>query len=199
MIVLGLTGGVGAGKSTVLKRLREAHGAYTIQADEVGHFLMQKGNACYQPVINLLGESILDDTGKIDRKKVGGIVFSNKKLLLKLNGIIHPAVKEYIYGQMEEQRKKGCRLFVVEAALLLEEHYDEICDDLWYIYVDDAVRRRRLKRQRGYSDEKIDSILGNQLEDGVFRLNCSYIIENNGDLTKTYQQIDKRVKSYEFM
>ena len=84
----------------------------------------------------------------------------------------------------------------MEAALLLEEHYDAICDDLWYIYVNDEVRRTRLKADRGYSDEKITEILENQLEDGVFRERCHYIVENNEDLHQTFEQIDKRIKTY---
>lgn len=196
MIVLGITGGVGAGKSTVLCRLREKYNAYVIQADEVGHLLMKKGQACFAPVIALFGEQVLDEQGEIDRKKVGAIAFFDEELLEKLNGIIHPAVKEYILQRLDEKRKAGCELFVMEAALLLEEHYDKICDDLWYIYVDDETRRKRLRADRGYSDAKISGILRNQLSDAVFRENCKYIVENNGDLTGTYEQIDERVKSY---
>lgn len=199
MIVVGITGGIGSGKSTILRRMKEAYGAYTIQADKVGHHLMKPGNPCYQPIIQLLGREILDETGSIDRKKVGGIVFSNPVLLNKLNKIIHPAVKDFILDKLEKKRQEGCRLFVVEAALLLEDHYDEICDDLWYIYVDCEIRGRRLKEERGYSSEKIRDIMSNQLTDAIFRERCNYVIVNNGDFEETYKQIDKRVRSYEIM
>ena len=199
MIILGITGAVGAGKSTIMNRLRERYGAYTIQADQVGHLLMKKGQICYEAILKQFGDGVLAENGEIDRKKLGGIVFSNRRLLLKLNKIIHPAVKQYILDQIENQRRKGCKLFVMEAALLLEEHYDAICDDLWYIYVNDEVRRVRLKADRGYSDEKITEILANQLEDSVFRDRCRYVVENNGDLNQTYEQIDKRIKMYGIM
>ena len=199
MIILGITGAVGAGKSTIMNRLKEQYGAYTIQADQVGHLLMKKGQICYDAILKQFGREILAEDGEIDRKKLGSIVFSNRELLLKLNNIIHPAVKQYILDQVEEKRQEGCTLFVMEAALLLEEHYDAICDDLWYIYVNDEVRRARLKADRGYSDEKITEILENQLEDGIFRERCRYVVENNGDLDQTYEQIDKRINMYGIM
>lgn len=199
MIILGITGAVGAGKSTIMNRLKERYGAYTIQADQVGHLLMRKGQSCYAAVLKQFGEEILAENGEIDRKKLGSIVFSDSELLMNLNQIIHPAVKQYILDQIEEQRRQGCSLFVMEAALLLEEHYDAICDDLWYIYVNDEVRRIRLKADRGYSDQKITEILTNQLEDGIFRERCRYVVENNGDLHHTYEQIDKRIKMYGIM
>ena len=199
MIILGITGAVGAGKSTIMNRLKEQYGAYTIQADQVGHLLMKKGQICYDAILKQFGREILAEDGEIDRKKLGSIVFSNRELLLKLNNIIHPAVKQYILDQVEEKRQKGCTLFVMEAALLLEEHYDAICDDLWYIYVNDEVRRARLKADRGYSDEKITEILENQLEDGIFRERCRYVVENNGDLNQTYEQINKRINMYGIM
>lgn len=199
MIILGITGAVGAGKSTIMNRLREQYGAYTIQADQVGHLLMKKGQICYDAILKQFGEGILAENGEIDRKKLGGIVFSNRRLLLKLNNIIHPAVKQYILDMVKKKRQEGCALFAMEAALLLEEHYDAICDDLWYIYVNDEVRRARLKADRGYSDEKITEILENQLEDGIFRERCRYVVENNGDLNQTYEQIDKRINMYGIM
>ena len=199
MIILGITGAVGAGTSTIMNRVKEQYGAYTIQADQVGHLLMKKGQICYDAILKQFGREILAEDGEIDRKKLGSIVFSNRELLLKLNNIIHPAVKQYILDQVEEKRQEGCTLFVMEAALLLEEHYDAICDDLWYIYVNDEVRRARLKADRGYSDEKITEILENQLEDGIFRERCRYVVENNGDLDQTYEQIDKRINMYGIM
>lgn len=199
MIILGITGAVGAGKSTIMNRLKEQYGAYTIQADQVGHLLMKKGQSCYEAILKQFGDKILAEDGEIERKKLGSIVFSNRELLLKLNHIIHPAVKQYILDQIKEQRRQGCALFAMEAALLLEEHYDAICDDLWYIYVNDEVRRIRLKADRGYSDEKITEILKNQLEDGIFRERCHYVVENNGDLDQTFEQIDKRIKTYGIM
>lgn len=194
MKIIGITGGVGAGKSTILRHLRDTYGAYAVQADQVGHLLMRPGESCYQPIVDLFGRKILRADGTIDRKILGGIVFSNDRLLKKLNGIIHPRVKQYILQAMEDQRRAGTPLFVMEAALLLEDEYDALCDEVWYIYAEERVRRKRLKAERGYSDEKIDGILASQLTEQEFERRCDYRIENNEDLDVTYAQIRERIR-----
>lgn len=199
MKIIGITGGIGAGKSAVLDYLKERYGAYIIQADQVGHMLMEPEGDCFLPVLELLGKEILDAQGKIDRQKAAALVFPDPQLLAQLNGIIHPAVKQEIRRQIAAQEQEGQSIFVVEAALLIEDHYEEICEELWYIYAEEAVRRRRLRNQRGYSEEKITDIFQSQQTEDVFRRECSYIVENNGDLQMTYLQIDKRMKSYGFM
>lgn len=199
MKIIGITGGIGAGKSAVLDYLKERYGAYIIQADQVGHMLMEPEGSCFLPVLELLGKEILDAQGKIDRQKAAALVFPDPQLLAQLNGIIHPAVKQEIRRQIAAQEQEGQSIFVVEAALLIEDHYEEICEELWYIYAEEAVRRRRLRDQRGYSEEKITDIFQSQQTEDVFRRECSYIVENNGDLQITYLQIDKRMKSYGFM
>ncbi|HBA63793.1 MAG TPA: dephospho-CoA kinase, partial [Lachnospiraceae bacterium] len=86
-----------------------------------------------------------------------------------------------------------------EAALLIEDKYDEICDELWYIYAGEEIRRERLKKSRGYSDEKIDSIFASQLSEEVFRSHCDVIIDNSGVFSQTKEQIRQRMQSYETM
>ena len=136
MKVLGITGQVGAGKSTILAYLEEKYRAKVIQADQVGHLVMEPDTSCYKQICSLFGEQILAADQKIDRKKLGAIVFADQEKLAMLNAIVHPAVKEYIRTAVYLEKQKACVPFVVvEAALLLEEHYDEICDEIWYIYV----------------------------------------------------------------
>lgn len=199
MKIIGITGGVGAGKSAVLDYLAQRYQAYTVQADKVGHELMEPGAGCFSPILGLLGREILDDAGRIDRGKVAALAFSHPEVLAKLNGIVHPAVKKEIRRRIAVQREQGRKIFVIEAALLLEDHYDEICHDMWYIYADEQARRARLEKQRGYSPEKIQDIFKNQQTESAFRQKCDYTVENNKDLRETYRQIDKRIKTYEFM
>lgn len=197
MIVIGITGGVGSGKSEVLKYLGEHYDAAVIQADTVGHLLMRKGNCCYQPVIDLLGSSIIEDDGELGRRRIAALVYADDKLLAGLNQIIHPAVKSCISQEMAREEKLGRAFFFVEAALLLEDHYDRICDEIWYIYAEEAVRRARLKMSRGYSEEKISGILKNQLSEAEFRSRCQYTIDNSGNFENTKIQIDARMQKYE--
>ena len=197
MRTIGITGGVGAGKSTVLAYLEEKYNAFVIQADEVGHIVMEPGQECYLPVIDLFGKDVIKNDKTIDRKRVSDVVFGQPVFLTRLNGIIHPAVKQYILKSLEEQKRKGRKLCIVEAALFLEEHYQDFCDEVWYIYTDEEVRIQRLMESRGYTREKSLGIIGNQASEAYFRAHTDYVIENNGDLEKTWKQIDEGVRRNE--
>ena len=197
MRVIGITGGVGAGKSTVLDYVRQRWDTLVVQADVTGHEVMAPGGPCYEPILELFGSEILREDKSIDRGKVAAIVFQDGEKLAALNGIVHPAVKKEILARIECARKEGVSLFFLEVALLFEDHYDAICDDLWYIYADESVRRERLMDSRGYSQEKINGIFANQMSDIFFRTHCDYVVENNGDLAVTYGQIEERIHSYE--
>ena len=197
MKIIGITGGVGAGKSTVLTYLARKYNAFVIQADEVGHIVMEPDGECYQQVIDLFGKDVIKNDKTIDRKRVSDVVFRQPDYLDRLNRIIHPAVKQYILNSLDEQRKKGCKLCIVEAALFLEEHYQDFCDEVWYIHTDEEIRIRRLMDNRGYTREKSLGIIGNQATEEYFRMHTDYVIENNGNLEKTWKQIDEGVRKNE--
>ena len=125
MITIGITGGVGAGKSTVLDFLEEEYQAYVMQADVVGHLVMEPGRSLLRTrVVALFGKQVIKNDKTIDRKMVSDVVFGSEIMRQSLDAIIHPAVRQYILNQIEQQREAGCSLVVVEAALLLEEKYD---------------------------------------------------------------------------
>lgn len=190
MHVLGITGGVGAGKSTVLNFLSGLPGVRVEEADRTGHLLMEPGTDCFRRIREHFGERIIDREGRIDRQVLSGIVFADRKELEWLGGVIHPAVKEWFRREIHLEREKGnCRLFVIEAALLIEDHYEELCEEFWYIYTEPELRRERLKSSRGYTDEKIDSVFLNQQPDGVFRAHCREVIDNSGSPEETVNQI----------
>ena len=131
MKIIGITGGVGAGKSTILDYLSQKYDAYVIQADKIGHLVMEPGGLCYEHVIALFGRQIIKNDKTIDRKQVSDVVFGNELMRQSLDAIIHPAVKTYILEEIRKQRQAGCRLLVIEAALLLEEHYEEFCNNVY--------------------------------------------------------------------
>ncbi len=191
MRTIGVTGGVGSGKSVVLDYLRDRYGARLIVADDVARQLEEPGAACYNELLELLGREVLGSDGYFDNKKFAAAIFSDEKKLAAVNAIVHPEVRKYILSEMEKEEKRGCRYFVAEAALLIEEHYDEVLDELWYIFVPENIRRERLKSSRGYSDEKIDRIFEAQLSEREFREHCIYVIDNGSSLTETYRQIDE--------
>ena len=197
MITIGITGGVGAGKCTVLDFLAEKYQAYVMKADEIGHLVMEPGQECYEPVIALFGKQIIKDDKTIDRRQVSDVVFSHPDMLERLNEIIHPAVKRYIRRQLELKRQQGQKICVVEAALLLEDHYQEFCDTIWYIHTDQEIRIRRLMENRGYTREKSISIIASQAPEEFFRANADYVVVNNTDLKETWQQIEEGIRKYE--
>ena len=194
MRVIGVTGGVGAGKSTVLSYLKEQYEARIIEADVVGHEVMEPNMPAYDRILREFGKVILDGDGKIDRKLLASIVFADPEKLHRLNAIVHPAVKAEILRRIECAEKQQVHLAVVEAALFLEENYDAFCDETWYIYTDEKKRRERLKKSRGYTDERISQILKSQRSHGEFLNRCQYVIDNNGTSEETHRQIDGRMR-----
>lgn len=194
MKVIGVTGGVGAGKSEVLAWLDKRSDCRVIMADQAAHRLEEPDGVCYEPLRALLGDDILDAEGRIDKQKMAAKIFGDKTLLKGVNGIVHPAVKAYLTAQIEKERTAGkIKFLFIEAALLIEEGYAGIVDEMWYIHAGEEIRRQRLKTSRGYTDEKINSILKSQLSEEEFRRHCDVVIENNGTLQGVYTQIEKEL------
>lgn len=194
MKVIGITGGVGAGKSEILSYLKEHTNCRIIMADKVAHELERRGNVCYDKIVALLGHEILAENSEIDKGKMAARIFADQTLLKQVNEIVHPAVKTYITAAIDEERK-ACRYdyLFIEAALLIEDGYDSIVDEMWYIHTDDDVRRDRLRTSRGYTDEKIDNIMRGQLSKEEFYGHCSVVIDNSKALTDAYRQIDMKL------
>ena len=168
MKTIGITGGVGAGKSKILAYIQTHCNCRILLADEAAHKVREPGNPCYNALVRLLGTDTL---------------------------VIHPAVKAYILQEIEAEREAGkIDAFFVEAALLIEEGYGELLDELWYIFAQKEVRRKRLMQDRGYSEEKVEQIFASQLSEEEFRCHCKVVIDNSADLGDTYRQIDERLK-----
>ena len=197
MHIIGITGGVGAGKSEVLSYIEKKYNCRIILADEVGHLVKMPGQKCYEQLIRLLGENVLLPDGNIDKAKMAEMIFQDAKLLEQVNALIHPAVEQYILNEIEKERESGALdFFFVEAALLLESGLCKYMETIWYIYAEKEVRRARLKAARGYSDEKIDSILASQKSEEEIKKHCDVIIYNNGQIEETRKQIDEKLGEY---
>lgn len=209
MITIGVTGGVGAGKSEILRYLENRYNCRVLLSDDAAKELELKGRALYEPLVRLLSgsgpekeqamsdlpseeresegmphEALLLENGEINKAEMARRIFADEKLLQKVNELVHPAVNRYILDEIERERRSGAReFFVLESALLVENGYDRIVDSMWYIYCDREVRRERLRASRGYSDEKINRIMGNQVSEEEYRRACDIVIDNTGDLT----------------
>lgn len=197
MKVIGITGGVGAGKSALLAYIEAHYNAKIVLADEVAHIVKEPGGVCYEKLVALLSEEVLNEDGTIHKAKMAEKIFASNEVLTQVNALIHPAVKEWILNAIKEEREKGeLDFFFVEAALLIEDGYLNIVDEMWYIYAREEVRRERLKASRNYSDEKIASIIKSQLSEEEFRNNCKFVIDNSESLEWAYEQIDKKLGEY---
>lgn len=191
---IGITGGVGCGKSAVMEYIYANYDAVTIRADEVGRKLMEPDAPCFDSVVALFGPRILRNDGTLDRAKIAEEVFADEQKRKALDDIIHPAVRTYITDAMALAAQAGHKWFFLEAALLIEEDYRAILDELWYIYAEQSVRRKRLAASRGYSAEKIDSIMKSQLSEEAFRGACDFEIDNSGDFRETAAAIDRKMR-----
>ena len=197
MRFIGITGGVGAGKSEILSYLAKKPNTKVMLADEIAHELMQAGTVCYDKIVDAFGaEKICLPEGGFDRRKLADVIFSDDANRKRMNDIVHPAVKEYVRQRAAEEQKRGSlELLVLEAALLIEEHYDEICDELWYIYTKERIREARLIKSRGYSPEKVQQIFASQLSEAEYRASCKIVIDNNGTVEETIRQIEEALKN----
>lgn len=192
MRVIGITGGVGSGKSEVLRYLKEAYGAWVCQMDETAKELQRRGTTCFRRIVEHFGGRVVSAEGELDRAALSGIVFSDEQELQALNEIVHPEVIRQVRGDIEEKRAQGLEFYVVEAALLPDVGR-ELCDELWYIYTEEKVRRERLKASRGYTDERITQMIASQPGEERFRSACTAVIDNSGDFEDTKRQIGERL------
>lgn len=190
MLVIGITGGVGAGKSSVLNALEEHCRCKIILADDVGNKVKEPGQKCYSQIVELLGKEILNEDLTINRIKMAEKIFADAEILNQVNRIIHPAVEEYILNEIRAEREKqDIDVFFLEAALLIEAGYVQYLDELWYIFSEKDVRIKRLKESRAYSDEKIQQIMESQLSEAEFREYADVVLDNSNDFENTFAQM----------
>jgi len=204
-MVIGVTGGVGTGKSTILQFLEERYHAAVIMADDVAKELMNPGEASYDAIVAYFGEDILmpeEDPGifadgafrPIDRVRLSQIVFHDPDKLKALNAMTHPLVKVKIISLIDEYRRQGYELIVLESAILIQAGYRDLLDELWVIHTDREKRFERLMQSRGYSAEKIKAIMRNQLPEEEMEALADVVIDNSGSPEEARRQIRQRME-----
>ena len=195
-MVIGITGGIGSGKSVVTSLLRDKFGAAIIDTDTIGHEVMEIGKSAYKKVVKAFGDKVLAEDGSIDRKKLGSLVFDNRELLCKLNDIIHPAVEVEVDKRIAEFIKKNYKYIALETALLIKVGYNIKCDKIWFVYADKDVRLKRLYDYRGMDKEKAIKIFESQSSEEEFREIADDVIDNSGSEPGTEIQIKNILESY---
>lgn len=192
---IGITGGVGSGKSSVLEYLAGRTRCRIFYSDDEAKKLYLPGNPVFDRIVREAGPDVLDDRGMLDKKRFSARIFDDRALLDRINSIVHPAMERITLDNAALEKAEGKRdFFFVEAALLIECGYEKILDELWYVYASEDTRRRRLKESRGYTDEKIRQIFGSQLSDKEYRMHCKRVIDNDKSPDDMKRAVDNILK-----
>lgn len=185
MHVIGLTGGIGTGKSVVAEILRE-HGAEILNADFVGHEAYLPSGPAYEDIVAEFGTEVVAEDGTIDRKKLGPIVFADPAKLQRLNAITHPRIKEMMREKLGEMAEAGTEIVVLEAALLFDAKWEDLTDEVWVTAVDPDTAARRAAERSGIPVEQVlERIQKAQMANDERLRRADIVIDTSGTLEET--------------
>ena len=191
MRTIGLTGGIGSGKSTVSKILADL-GAFVIDADKVGHEIYLPGKGAWQQISAAFGQDILAEDQTIDRKKLGALVFNSADALKQLNTIVHPIMFKEIEQRIRAKRDEGyASPIVVEAAILIEANWLLLADEVWVVVTDKNAVIERVAEQRGMAAKDTEARIASQLSNQERLKYATVVIHNNGSLEDLQLQIQQ--------
>lgn len=193
MKIIGITGRMGTGKSTVARMLQEL-GAAVIDADKLGHLSYEPGSETYHRLVSAFGEGILDGEGRIERSKLAQKAFADPSLLKLLNQITHPAIRNLISTRLDILREEGCPIAVVEAALLPEAGWKELVDEVWLTRAPEQLIRERLRAYRGFATPDIEQRLNYQLPQEALYQYADVIIDTSCSLEELREEVLKLYK-----
>ena len=190
MKVIGLTGGIGSGKSTVSQFLAEL-GAVIIDADKIGHEAFKPNTEVWQEIVAAFGRQILTPNGDIDREKLGKAVFENPESLSRLNQIMHPRMYETVKAQIEEYRRQGVDVVVLEAPVLLEAGWTSLVDEVWVTVASEVAVLRRLEERTGLSQAESLARIRSQLSSEERIRHANVVIDTDCNLSKLKAKVGK--------
>ena len=188
-MIIGLTGGIASGKSTISLILKEL-GAYIIDVDEVGRNVVQKGEKAYNEIVQYFGGQILMANGEINRKALGRIVFSDEEKLKMLNSMTHPQIIAKVKEIIEQNKSNGSEVIVVDAAILIEMGLNSVCDSVWLVTVDKKTQLQRLVERDRFSYNEAQNRINAQFSDEKKSQHSDVIIDN----TKSLEELKEYIK-----
>ena len=181
MVVIGLTGGIGTGKTQV-STILEYLGAEIINADLLGHEAYRPQTETWRRIVETFGEGVLAESGEVDRKKLGATVFSGPEALGRLNAIMHPRIYQMIEERLEGLKDEGRQVVVVEAALFVEANWTPLADELWITTASEEQVIERLKARTNLDEEAIRARIRSQMPQEERLRHADVVIENDGSL-----------------
>ncbi|PYZ93725.1 dephospho-CoA kinase [Salipaludibacillus keqinensis] len=187
-MIIGLTGGIASGKSTVSTMLKN-EGIPVVDADIVAREVVEPGRSPYLKIVDHFGSTILHEDRTINREKLGKIVFESEKERTVLNQIVHPAVREEMRLQAAEWQKKGHQLIVMDIPLLIESELLHMVDEVLLVYVSPRIQLDRLRTRNNFSIEEANQRIDSQLPIDEKKKFASYVINNEGTLEETRNQV----------
>lgn len=194
MIVIGLTGGIGTGKSTVSDYLRKK-GCIILDADDISRKMTEAGMPALSIIKNVFGDEVINSDGSLNRHKLGDIVFNNRDKLQKLQQIITTEVVDNINRNLSQLQSEHCdKIVVIDAPLLFECGMENIADENWLVITEMSVRIKRVKERDNLSEEQIIARINNQMSQEDKEKLSDYVLDNSGSLQQLYEQIDDNLE-----
>lgn len=191
-MVIGLTGGIACGKSTVSRMLAE-RAVRIIDADMIAREVVRPGEEAWSLVVERFGQDILLANDELDRAKLGSLVFSDEQARLDLNAIVHPAIRGRMRQLIKEAQEEKIALIVLDIPLLYESKLEYMVEKVVVVYCTANLQLERLMERNGFDEEEARRRIASQLSIEDKRLWADYVIDNNGTLTETEQQVDELV------
>ena len=190
MKIVGLTGGISSGKSTVSSYLKQLK-IPVIDADEVARKVVEPNSQGAREIRKTFGSDVFEEDGSLNRQKLGALIFSNAENRQKLDDLLQPLIKIMILDEIEEYRQKGETMIVLDLPLLFEKHYEKLCEEIIVVYVPRELQLERLMRRNQYTKQEALSRIDSQLSIEEKRKRATVLLDNQGTVQQLYQQVEQ--------
>lgn len=189
MNIIGLTGGIASGKSTVSSFFRQK-GAAVLDADQIARELSEPGGELHAEYVRHFGAEVLQNDGTLDRRRIGQIVFSDPQQKQWLDTVSHPAIRGELLRQLAQKQNEKQRLILLDIPLLFESGWDKMADKTCLVYVNETIQLQRLMKRNGYTRREAQDRIAAQMPLEEKKKRADYLIDNNGSLTDTIRQAE---------
>ena len=190
MKIVGLTGGISSGKSTVSSYLKQLK-IPVIDADEVARKVVEPNSQGAIQIRTVFGSDVFEEDGSLNRQRLGALIFSNAENRQKLDDLLQPLIKIMILDEIEEHRQKGENMIVLDLPLLFEKQYEELCEEIIVVYIPKELQLERLMKRNQYTKQEALSRIDSQLSIEEKRKRATVLLDNQGTIQQLYQQVEQ--------